>query len=257
MRDRTAQPGPGPRHGAPAAGGRRVGGGKSPAQQIAGPAVQRGSRSAPVRCTRAGQRAGMRVVRNQGVRFGGGGLPWSRLGRAAAPARDATAHVVRDCSLAAQRRIAAGPGPFPQGGTWRIGNGGALGACGVATAASFNHPEGVAVSGSGATYVADFDDHKIRRINPNGSVATLVGTGSTGAADGTGSTLAGAAEGRGNTDGALPAARFARVGGIAIANDGRIFVADYGDAVPTHAPSIRLFVLAIRSQRELRCKHGR
>jgi len=57
---------------------------------------------------------------------------------------------------------------------------------GAGTGASFNWPTGVAVDSSFNVYVADSDNHKIRKITPGGAVATLAGSGSSGSADGTG-----------------------------------------------------------------------
>ena len=186
------------------------------------------------------------------------------------------------------RKITPGSSVSTLSGTGQPGTAG-----GPAAAATFNRPSHMAADDAGQLFVYDVGSRSIRTISPAGIVSTLAGgtegepadgkgaaavfnsvggmaVGPDGvlyvsdfrtvrkvSADGTVSTLAGEAERGGNTDGALPAARFNALGGIAIASDGRIFVADYGDAVPTHAPSIRLFVLAIRSQRELRCKHGR
>ena len=41
------------------------------------------------------------------------------------------------------------------------------------TDASFNRPHGVAVDSLGNVYVADFDNHLIRKIDPSGNVTTL------------------------------------------------------------------------------------
>ncbi|MFN7887935.1 MAG: hypothetical protein ACK6C0_10195 [Betaproteobacteria bacterium] len=57
---------------------------------------------------------------------------------------------------------------------------------GTGTVARFNGPRGVAVDGSGNVYVADTDNHRIRKITPAGAVSTLAGTtGSSGSADDT------------------------------------------------------------------------
>src|SRR5262249_53963101 len=50
---------------------------------------------------------------------------------------------------------------------------------GTGSTARFNHPLGVAVDGTGNLYVADKDNHAIRRVTPSGTlgaVTTIVGS---------------------------------------------------------------------------------
>ena len=70
--------------------------------------------------------------------------------------------------------------------TTLAGSGSAGSANGTGTAASFYRPHGVAVDGSGNVYVADVDNHLIRKITSAGVVTTLAGSGSSGSANGTG-----------------------------------------------------------------------
>jgi sugar lactone lactonase YvrE len=80
---------------------------------------------------------------------------------------------------------------------------------GTGVAASFNHPTGLAVGGSGTVYVADQENHMIRKISPEGDVTTLAGSTSEGAADGAG-----------------PAASFSRPVSLAVDASGNLYVAD-------------------------------
>ena len=82
---------------------------------------------------------------------------------------------------------------------------------GTGTAARFNYPRGVAVDSSGNVYVADYDNDRIRKIDPTGVVTTFAGS-SSGDADGTGT-----------------AARFNRPSGVAVDSSGNVYVADLGN----------------------------
>jgi sugar lactone lactonase YvrE len=80
---------------------------------------------------------------------------------------------------------------------------------GVGSAARFSGPSGVAVDSIGNVYVADSDNHNVRKITSNGTVTTIAGTGESGSADGAGSV-----------------AQFNRPLGIAVDSTGTLFVAD-------------------------------
>ena len=150
--------------------------------------------------------------------------------------------------------------------TTLAGRAGASGATdGIAEAARFDSPSGVATDGAGNVYVADSSNHAIRKITPAGVVTTLAGTaGAMGSSDGAGAaarftgpvgvaidgtgnlyvadsenytirkitpaavvtTLAGMAGASGSADGTGPAARFYVPQGIALDSAGNLFVAD-------------------------------
>jgi sugar lactone lactonase YvrE len=96
--------------------------------------------------------------------------------------------------------------------TTLAGSGTAGSADGTGTAATFNNPAGVAVDASGNIYVADKDNHKIRKITAAGVVTTLAGSGTDGSADGTGT-----------------AATFSLPEGVAVDASGNIYLADTGN----------------------------
>ncbi len=85
---------------------------------------------------------------------------------------------------------------------------------GGASQARFNAPFGLAVDATGVLYIADSQNHTIRMMATNGTVSTYAGTpGTAGLADGTGSS-----------------ALFDQPNGIALAPNGTLYVADYGNS---------------------------
>ena len=132
--------------------------------------------------------------------------------------------------------------------------------------AQFNNPCGIAVDPQGNVYVADRNNHSIRRVTPAGVVSTLAGNGMAGFADGNGSeaqfgnpcdiaidfsgavfvadqsnhlirrifrgtvsTVAGKGGQAGFIDGAVNSALFNNPAGIAIDASDAVFVADAGN----------------------------
>jgi sugar lactone lactonase YvrE len=143
--------------------------------------------------------------------------------------------------------------------------GGAGNTDGFATNASFQFPTGMATDSAGNIYVADVNNHTIRKITPQGDVSTFAGSaGQIGSTDGTGtlarfnfpdglaidrlgnlyvadtnnhtirkitpagvvSTFAGNAGQNGTADGAGAVARFSFLRGLTIDSAGNLFVAD-------------------------------
>ena len=137
------------------------------------------------------------------------------------------------------------------------------------SAARFSYPLGVAVDSTGNVYVADRNNHTIRKVTPGGLVTTLAGSaGVGGSADGSGSaagfyypsgvavdssgnvyvadannytirkvtpsgvvtTLAGSAGLNGSANGTGSAARFSYPNGVAVDSSGNVYVADAGTA---------------------------
>nr|WP_315219878.1 gluconolaconase [uncultured Duganella sp.] len=92
---------------------------------------------------------------------------------------------------------------------------------GLGKAASFNTPSGLARDWAGNLYVADTGNNAIRKITPEGKVSTLAGDG-----------LAGDRDGRG------AAARFNGPIGVAVDDEGVVYVTDtYNDRIRRIAPN--------------------
>lgn len=83
---------------------------------------------------------------------------------------------------------------------------------GTGAAASFYHPTGVCVDGSGNVYVADDYNNEIRKITSAGVVTTLAGNTTSGHTDGTGG-----------------AASFNNPTGICVDGSGNLYVADFNN----------------------------
>lgn len=93
---------------------------------------------------------------------------------------------------------------------------------GTAQNARFNQPGGIAVDGAGNLYVADTQNHTIRKVSSSGVV----------------STLAGSAGQSGQNDGTADNARFNQPWGLVLDPAGNLYVADTGnDTVRKVSPS--------------------
>lgn len=79
---------------------------------------------------------------------------------------------------------------------------------GTGEAAQFNYPNGISVDGNGNIYVADENNHLIRKITPAGEVTTLIGTTN------------------GDADGDVQTAQFSYPTGVFVDATGNVFVAD-------------------------------
>lgn len=111
------------------------------------------------------------------------------------------------------RTVTPGSAGVPPAVSTLAGDGVAGFADGPAAIARFNNPQGVAVDPFGVVYVADTDNHRIRRIATDGTVSTLAGDGTPGFQDGAGNQ-----------------ARFNSPSGVAIDNAGNLYVADVGNS---------------------------
>jgi hypothetical protein len=96
------------------------------------------------------------------------------------------------------------PGSFCPGGGYS-GDGG------PATAAQLNNPQGVAVDAAGNLYIADYGNYRIRKVSPDGTIATIAGNGT---------------QGHSGDGGLATSAQLNAPRGIAVDASGNIYVAD-------------------------------
>jgi len=107
----------------------------------------------------------------------------------------------------------AGSGPIPT--QWPY-DGGYSGDGGPATEALLNQPTGVAVDASGNLYIADANNNRIRRVDINGIITTVAGSGPTGWQNG----------GYSGDGGSAIGARLSYPTGVAVDVAGNLYIAD-------------------------------
>ena len=94
---------------------------------------------------------------------------------------------------------------------------------GPAVQARLNFPFGVAADGAGNLYVADSNNHRIRRVDATGTITTIAGTGE---------------RGYGGDGGLAALAQMATPAGVAVGTTGNVYVADHlNDRIRVITPS--------------------
>ena len=99
-------------------------------------------------------------------------------------------------------------------GSTGLGLGGFSGDGGMGTAAMLDSPWDVAVDSSGNLYIADWGNHRIRKVDTSGTLITIAGTG-----DG----------GVGGDGGPADEGQIYNPGGIAVDSSGNLYIADSGN----------------------------
>jgi RHS repeat-associated protein len=116
------------------------------------------------------------------------------------------------------RRISPGTGDFLGNGTvTTVAGTGVAGFSGDGahgTLAQLNGPYGVFVTSDGSVYIADTDNHRIRRVGPDGIITTVAGNGLSGFS---------------GDDGPATEARLNGPRGVARTRDGVLFISDTGN----------------------------
>ncbi len=120
-------------------------------------------------------------------------------------------HLVRTSALF----LLAASAAFPQWRVTTLAGGSEAGDGGPSTRASLRFVQGVAVSPSGDIFLADSDDHRIRRIDAQGRITTLAGDG---------------LPGRNGDNGPSHLARVNTPYGLAYGPNNDLYIADLGNA---------------------------
>ncbi|MGD0501006.1 MAG: M36 family metallopeptidase, partial [Bryobacteraceae bacterium] len=91
---------------------------------------------------------------------------------------------------------------------------GSQGDSGQATVAQLNYPAGVALDGSGNLYIADENNHRVRKVQPNGIITTVAGMG---------------VPGYSGDGGPAAGAQLSYPTGVALDGSGNLYIADAGN----------------------------
>jgi sugar lactone lactonase YvrE len=139
----------------------------------------------------------------------GGPATAARLENPRAVAVDAGGNMfIADTDNSRVRKVTASGVISTVAGTGAFGFGGDGG---PATAAQLNQPYGVAVGNDGSVFIADRFNHRVRKVDPSGTISTVAGTGVSGfSGDG----------------GLATAAQLSYPARLAIATNGDLFIAD-------------------------------
>jgi sugar lactone lactonase YvrE len=86
---------------------------------------------------------------------------------------------------------------------------------GPATSAQLNRPQAVAVDRQGNVYIADYENYRVRKVSPGGTITTFAGTGIPGFS---------------GNGGPATSAQFRLPIGVAVDGRGNVYIADYVDA---------------------------
>jgi uncharacterized protein (TIGR03437 family) len=94
------------------------------------------------------------------------------------------------------------------------GTAGSSGDGNAATGAQLNGPQGLAVDSAGNLYIADTQNHRVRKVAANGTISTVAGTGTAGF---------------GGDGGAATSAQLNAPFGVAVDAAGNLYIAEFGD----------------------------
>ncbi len=127
---------------------------------------------------------------------------------------DPLCHRIRKVDTNGRLTTVAGSVPSCCYSSYYRGGYGGDGGPATAQEAALNYPEAVAADASGNIYIADTNNHRIRKVDPNGIITTVAGNGSSGhSGDG----------------GPATQAKLWSPAGIAVNGSGNLFIADTGN----------------------------